>query len=777
MAASIDPSDAIRASARLERLTEHLPGRLRHVEHLPARTATTTDLPRWVAPAVRAAVVTSGIERLWSHQAATAELAHQGRDVVVATGTASGKSLGYLLPVLTAALDGPPSGRSTIRGGTTLYLAPTKALAADQRAAIDALAVPGVRAAAYDGDTPTDERRWIRDHAQVVLTNPDLVHHSLLPGHRQWSAFLRSLSYVVVDECHAYRGVFGTHVSLVLRRLLRVARRYGAEPTVVLASATVADPAGHASALVGRPVVPVVEDGSPRSATTCVLWEPPEGADGARRSLSSEAADIVTALVRDDAQTLAFARSRAGVESVALQVREALQVDRPDLVGAVAAYRGGYLPEERRELERRLRSRDLMAVAATNALELGVDISGLDAVVIAGWPGRRASWWQQAGRAGREKAQDGRPAREALVVSVAADDPLDGWLLDHPDYLFGDPVEAIVMDPGNIHVLAPHVAAAAAELPVTLDDVAWFGPGLREVLDMLTARSILRRRPAGWYWAREDRPGQHVSLRGAGAVVSLVEGRTGRVVGTVDAAAAHSQAHTGAVHVHQGQTYVVTDLDLAASTATVVHGDPGWSTTAQSVSSFDILSEERGLTTGRLRLSYGTVRVRRQVTSFVRRLPGGEILGTHRLDLPEQVLTTRGVWWTMEPGLLEEAGIAPEQVPGAAHAAEHAAIGTLPLLATCDRWDIGGVSTDLHPDTGLPTVLVYDGYPGGAGFAARAHETVEQWWGATLEVVAGCACERGCPRCVQSPKCGNGNDPLDKDAAVRLLRAIGAERR
>lgn len=777
MAASIDPSDAIRASARLERLTEHLPGRLRHVEHLPARTATTTDLPGWVAPAVRAAVVTSGIERLWSHQAATAELAHQGRDVVAATGTASGKSLGYLLPVLTAALDGPPSGRSTIRGGTTLYLAPTKALAADQRAAIDALAVPGVRAAAYDGDTPTDERRWIRDHAQVVLTNPDLVHHSLLPGHRQWSAFLRSLSYVVVDECHAYRGVFGTHVSLVLRRLLRVARRYGAEPTVILASATVADPAGHASALVGRPVVPVVEDGSPRSSTTCVLWEPPEGADGARRSLSSEAADIVTALVRDDAQTLAFARSRAGVESVALQVREALQVDRPDLVDAVAAYRGGYLPEERRELERRLRSRDLMAVAATNALELGVDISGLDAVVIAGWPGRRASWWQQAGRAGREKGQDGRPPREALIVSVAADDPLDGWLLDHPDYLFGDPVEAIVMDPSNVHVLAPHVAAAAAELPVTLDDVAWFGPGLREVLDMLTAGSILRRRPTGWYWAREDRPGQHVSLRGAGAVVSLVEGRTGRVVGTVDAAAAHSQAHTGAVHVHQGQTYVVTDLDLEASTATVVQGDPGWSTTAQSVSSFDILSEERGLTTGRLRLSYGTVRVRRQVTSFVRRLPGGEILGTHRLDLPEQVLTTRGVWWTMEPGLLEEAGIAPERVPGAAHAAEHAAIGTLPLLATCDRWDIGGVSTDLHPDTGLPTVLVYDGYPGGAGFAGRAHETVERWWGATLEVVAGCACERGCPRCVQSPKCGNGNEPLDKDAAVRLLRAIGAERR
>ena len=763
-------------SARLYRLVRRLPGRVRHVEQISSRPAVVADLPGWLSPAVRAAVTGSGLETLWSHQARTAGLAHEGQDVVVATGTASGKSLGYLLPALTAALDGPPSGRTTVRGGTTLYLSPTKALAADQRARIDALAVPGVRAATYDGDTPTDERRWIREHAQIVLTNPDLLHHSLLPGHRQWAPFLRSLSYVVVDECHAYRGVFGAHVALVLRRLLRVAQRYGATPTVVLASATVADPEGHASALVGRPVVAVTDDGSPRAATTCVLWEPPEGADGSRRSLTAETADVVGALVRDDAQTLAFVRSRAGVEAVASQVGEGLELDRPDLVESVAAYRGGYLPEERRELERRLRSRDLMAVAATNALELGVDINGLDAVVIAGWPGRRASWWQQAGRAGREKAVDGQSAREALVVSVAADDPLDGWLLDHPDYLFGDPVEAIVMDPGNVHVLAPHVAAAAAEVPVTLDDEAWFGPGLRSVLDTLTARSILRRRPSGWYWAREDRPGDHVSLRGVGTVVSFVEGRTGRVVGTVDAAAAHSQAHTGAVHVHQGETYVVTDLDLDAATATVVRGDPGWTTTAQSVSSFDILGEESGTTSGRLRLSWGAVRVRRRVTSFVRRLPGGEIIGTHALDLPEQVLTTRGVWWTMTPDLLEDAGVAEDAVPGAAHAAEHAAIGALPLLATCDRWDIGGVSTDLHPDTGLPTILVYDGYPGGAGFSARAHDTVERWWQATLEIVDGCGCRQGCPRCVQSPKCGNGNEPLDKDGAGRLLRAILAER-
>ncbi|MEX1909231.1 DEAD/DEAH box helicase [Janibacter sp. Y6] len=764
---------AAREDGRLRALESRLPGRVRHAEHLPARAAQHAPMPGWVAPAVRGALAGAGVEQLWSHQEQVAQLAHAGHDVVVSTGTASGKSLGYLLPALTAAIEGPPSGRHSIRGGTTLYLAPTKALAADQLARVEAMAVPGVRAATYDGDTPTDERRWIREHAQIVLTNPDLVHHSMLPGHRGWAPFFRSLSYVVVDECHAYRGVFGTHVSLVLRRLLRVAERYGAHPSVVLASATVAEPARHAHALVGREVVAVTHDGSPRAGRTCVLWEPPEQADGSRRSLTAEAADVVAALVGDDVQTLAFARSRAGVESLAAQVSDRLELARPDLAGRVAAYRGGYLPEERRELEQRMRSRDLMAVAATNALELGVDITGLDAVVVAGWPGRRASWWQQAGRAGRD---GGGAGRDALVVSVAADDPLDSWVLQHPEYVFGDPVEAIVMDPGNVHMLAPHVAAAAAEVPVTLEDERWFGPGLAGVLEVLTDRKVLRRRPAGWFWAREDRPGDHLSLRGAGPVVSVVEGRTGRVVGTVDAAAAHTSVHTGAVHVHQGQTYVVTDLDLDGSTATVVRGDPGWSTTAQSRSSFDIVREESSATFGRMRLCRGVVRVRRQVTSFVRRLPSGEIIGTHQLELPEQVLTTRGVWWTMTPDLLTEAGVDEADVPGAAHAAEHAAIATLPLLATCDRWDIGGVSTDVHPDTGLPTVLVYDGYPGGAGFAHRAHDMAPTWWRTTLELVRDCPCERGCPRCVQSPKCGNGNEPLDKDAAVALLGAILAER-
>ncbi|WP_430407113.1 DEAD/DEAH box helicase [Janibacter sp. G349] len=732
--------------------------RVRHVERIPARAADHVDLPDWVAPPLRAALAGAGIDRLWSHQARAAQAARDGRHVVLATGTASGKSLGYLLPSLTAVLEGRAAANG--RGATALYLSPTKALAADQLARIQSWAVPGVRAATYDGDTPTDERRWIRDHADVILTNPDLVHHSLLPGHEHWAHVLRRLRYVVIDECHVYRGVFGSHVALLLRRLRRVARRYGADPIFVLASATVGDPGGLASRLVGDDVLAVTEDGSPRGAMTFALWQPPEDDEGARRSPTTEAADLMAHLVGRDVQTLAFARSRAGVEALASAASRQVSITDE---GRIAAYRGGYLPEERRVIERRLRERDLLGLAATNALELGIDIAGLDAVLMAGWPGRLASVWQQAGRAGRD-------GQDALAVLVAADDPLDTWVVEHPEAIFDAPVETSVLDPGNVHVLVPHVACAAAELPVTRDDEQWFGPGLEGVLEVLVARGLLRKRPGGWFWTRPDRPGEHVSLRGIGEVVSIVEGRSGRVIGTVDESSAHSQVHTGAVHVHQGRPYVVTELDLEQATATVVPGDPGWSTHAQSVSSFDIVAEESGVDHGPVRVSFGRVDVRHQVTGFLRRLPGGEVIGQHPLDLPERTLSTRAVWWTMTPEALAAAGVADVDVPGAAHAAEHAVIGMLPLLATCDRWDIGGVSTDLHPDTGLPTIMVYDGQPGGAGFAARAHEQIGAWLAMTRETIAGCGCAgRGCPACVVSPKCGNGNEPLDARGAVALL--------
>ncbi|MDN5795968.1 MAG: DEAD/DEAH box helicase [Intrasporangium sp.] len=753
--APVDPA------ALLSLLAGDEPARLLHVHQVAARRPRPADWPEWTDPTLLAALLGQGIGRPWSHQVAVAEAAHRGEHVVVSTGTASGKSLAFHLPVLTDLVAGTsaPNGR----GATALYLSPTKALAADQLARLDALALPGARPATYDGDTPTDERRWVRDHATLVLTNPDLVHHSLLPGHDRWASFLRALRYVVVDECHVYRGVFGAHLAAVLRRLRRVAARYRAEPTFVFASATVADPQEHAARLLGMPLTAVTEDGSPRGAMTFALWEPPIvlGADGAPRRVSTltETGSLLAQCAAADVQTVAFARSRAAVEVVARIARERVS---GSLEGRIAAYRGGYLPEERRQLESALRSRELIGLAATNALELGVDVSGLGAVLLAGWPGTLASLWQQAGRAGRA-------GEESLAVLVAEDDPLDTYVVHHPEAIFGRGVEAAVVDPDNPYVLGPHLAAAAAELPITAADEVYFGAGMGAVLDRLVAGGVLKQRPRGWYWARQDRPTDHLSLRGAGEPVRVVESRTGRVVGTVDEAASHAQIHTGAVHLHQGQTWVVTELDLDDHAAFVVRGDPGWTTQARSVSDFEIVDPLEQRDWGPLRCSFGRVRVRTQVTSFLRRLPSGEILGEHPLDLPPRTLDTKGVWWTIPVAVLEDAGIDEVCIPGAAHAAEHACIGMLPLFATADRWDIGGVSTDLHPDTGLPTIMVYDGHPGGAGFAERGYRRAPEWLEATREAIASCECEQGCPSCIQSPKCGNGNEPLDKRLAVVLL--------
>jgi DEAD/DEAH box helicase domain-containing protein len=778
-----------------------------HVHEVPARQEQPSPWPEWVAPTVYCAFSTSGITHLWSHQREAADCAHDGTHVVISTGTASGKSLGFLVPVLSDVVDGAAAASG--RGATALYLSPTKALAADQLARLTALAIPRLRAATYDGDTPPDERRWIRDHCQYVLTNPDLIHHSLLPGHQGWARFLRSLRYVVVDECHVYKGVFGSHLAAVLRRLRRVAARYGASPTFILASATVADPAAQASALIGMPVRAVVLDGSPRESMTFGLWEPGlvpgdrgshrdnrencdadnrhadnrdadrlgnrlgNGVDGRdvdhheaprRRSAVAETADLLADLVADGVQTVAFARSRAGVEAVASSARRSLSEVDPRLAAGVAAYRGGYLPEERRELEARLRSGAICGLAATNALELGIDVSGLDAVLLAGWPGTLASLWQQAGRAGRTGSR-------SLAVLVAGDDPLDTYLVHHPEALFDRPVEAAVLDPGNPYVLAPHLAAAAAELPLTTADSEVFGPTMMGLLEVLVAQGLLRRRPGGWFWTLPERATDRVSLRGTGETVRIVERSTGRVLGTVDGPAAHSSVHTGAVYVHQGEAYVVTHYDVEDSQAVVVSGDPGWSTQARSVSSFDIAQVERSRAWGPVEICFGSVDVRTQVTSFLRRLPGGEVLGEHPLDLPERTLHTKAVWWTMTEEMLEGAGVAAREIPGAAHAAEHAAIAMLPLVATSDRWDIGGVSTALHPDTNRPTILVYDGYPGGAGFAERGFHAATTWLGATRDAILACDCTTGCPSCVQSPKCGNGNEPLDKAGAVALLTA------
>ncbi|MBX6389423.1 MAG: DEAD/DEAH box helicase [Frankia sp.] len=838
--------EVVSASARAGRGAEIL-ARLRadrrrdrcvtHVERVPARAGTAVAWPDWADPVLLGRLRAAGVSAPWSHQVAAADAAFDGRSVVLATGTASGKSLGYLLPVLSRLLADPAA--------RALYLAPTKALAHDQLRAIRALALTAVRAASYDGDTPPAERDWVRAHATFLLTNPDMLHRGILPRHRQFASFLRGLRFVIVDECHGYRGVFGAHVAQVLRRLRRVCARYGAEPVFVLASATVADPGVSASRLTGVEVSVIDEDGSPRGATDFVLYEPPllltgptateraeraeraaegagappgagpagqvgpaagdaggvgrgsngaglgadvvpdagavadEGDDGVggwdgvgengapiRRSATAEAADLLADLVADGVRTLVFVRSRRAAEVVANSARRALGRVAPELATRVAAYRAGYLAEERRALEAGLRSGKLLGVAATSALELGVDISGLDATVIAGYPGTLASLWQQAGRAGRS-------GQGALAVLVARDDPLDTYLVHHPEAVFGRPVEATVFDPDNPYVLGPHLECAAAELPLTESDLALFGPAAQGVLDDLVRRGRLRRRPTGWYWTRRDRP--DVDIRGVGGPpVRIVESATGRLLGTVDAATSHATVHPGAVYLHQGASFLVEELDLDEAVAFVVAATPDWTTTARDRTEIRVVETTRSWPVDDdLAVHFGTVEVTSQVVGYQRRrITTGEILGMVPLDLPPRHLRTRGVWYVVSEQLLAAARIGPADVPGAVHAAEHAAIGLLPLFATCDRWDIGGVSTALHPDTGQTTVFVYDGHPGGAGFAERGFLRIAPWLRATRDAVAACECRTGCPSCVQSPKCGNGNEPLDKLAARRLLDAV-----
>jgi|CZKW01.1.fsa_nt_gi DEAD/DEAH box helicase domain-containing protein len=744
-------------------------GRLTHLEHLPAREGCRTTWPLWVPGEVTDAFGRAGISGPWAHQAAAAQHARAGRSVIIATGTASGKSLGYLLPALTAVLE----------GGTALYIAPTRALAADQLRLIRSLGIRGIRAAVVDGDTPAADRSWARAHASYLLTTPDMLHHALLPGHPRWNGFFRRLRYVIVDECHGYRGVFGSHVAHVLRRLRRVAAHHAAggtgagSPAFVLASATISEPARCAGLLTGLSAEAVTADAAPRGELAFGLWEPPltalRGEAGApvRRTATAEAAGMLADLVLGNVPALAFVRSRRGAEALSLAARRRLaEAGAAELAGRVAAYRSGYLAADRRALEESLRAGEIIGMATTTALELGVNITGLDAVLIVGWPGTRAALWQQAGRAGRQ-------GRSAVAILIARDDPLDTYLVHHPEALLHRPVEATVLDPANPYVLAPHLCAAAAELPLTEADLDLFGPASRPVAAGLSRDGLLRPRADKWYWTRQGRTALS-GLRGTGGpAVRIVEASTGRLVGTMDEPSAHVLAHIGAVYPHQGEMYLVTSLDLAGCVALVEAADPGYSTSARELTGIAISRELRRAAWGGAGVHFGDVLVTRQVVSYVRRsTETGQLLGEEPLDLPERSLRTRSVWWTVAPtqaALLAAAGV---DLAGAAHAAEHASIGLLPLVAACDRWDVGGVSADLHPATGRLTVFVYDGHEGGAGFAERGFAAARQWLEATAQAIACCECAAGCPSCIQSPKCGNGNQPLSKRGAVLLLECL-----
>ena len=750
---------------------------LRHVAELPARHGRQCPWPTWVEPDVLRAFTDRGIGSPWSHQVQAADLAHAGRHVVISTGTASGKSLAYQLPILNA-LATDPRARA-------LYISPTKALGHDQLRAAHTLtaAIPrlgDVAPTAYDGDSPAEVRRFARERSRWIFSNPDMVHLALLRNHARWAVFLSGLRYLVVDECHYYRGVFGSNVAMVLRRLLRLCARYSAHPTatptVIFASATTAAPGATATELIGQTVQEITEDASPQGARTVALWEPAlrsdlTGENGApvRRSAGSEAARVMADLIAEGARTLTFVRSRRGAELTALAARARLENIAPELAETVASYRAGYLPEDRNALERALLDGQLRGLATTNALELGIDIAGLDAVVLAGFPGTVTSFWQQAGRSGRR-------GQGALVVLVARDDPLDTYLVHNPAALLDKPIERVVIDPANPYILGPQLLCAATELP--LDDTEVRTLGAEEVASRLVDDGLLRRRSGKYYPAPGGDPHPAVDIRGpTGGQIVIVESDTGRLLGTAGAGQAAASVHPGAVYLHQGESYVVDALDFDEGMAFVHGEDPGYATFARELTDIAVTGAGERRVFGSVTLGLVPVSVTNRIVGYLRRRLTGEVIDFVELDMPPHTLATTAVMYTVTPEALHRNGIEPIQIPGSLHAAEHAAIGLLPLVASCDRGDIGGLSTAVGPEStqdsdGLPSVFVYDGYPGGAGFAEQGFRQASTWLGATAAAIEACECPSGCPSCVQSPKCGNGNEPLDKAGAVRVLRLV-----
>jgi DEAD/DEAH box helicase domain-containing protein len=721
----------------------------------PAREPHTAPLPDELHPRVREALAAQEIEELYTHQAEAWEAAARGEHVIVTTGTASGKTLAFNLPVLDA-LAREPKQRA-------LYLYPTKALAQDQLRSLGALRLPRLRAAIYDGDTAA-ERRWqIRKWANVVLSNPDMLHVGVLPHHDRWGDVLTNLRYVIVDEAHVYRGVFGSHVANVLRRLRRLTRVYGAEPQFLLASATIANPGELAHDLIGSEATVIGDDGAPRAERTVALWNPPLTDEelGLRASPLGEASRLMADLVSRGLRTLCFAKSRRAAELIHRFTAQRLGDD-----SALSPYRAGYTPAQRREIERRLLEGELLGVSATNALELGIDVGLLDCVLSVGFPGTVASLRQQWGRAGRRG--------HGLAVLVASEDALDQYFMREPETLLERRVEAAILDHANPRVLDGHVLAAAFEAP--LDDAD------RELLgDAALARAAalpeLRKTKAGYVWAGRDYPAARVPLRSTGPeAFTIVDGSSGTILGIVEQERAYSTVHEGAVYLHLGDSFRVQELDLESRTAVVEQFTGDYYTQAKKETTTAIVEAQQAGRRLGVELSFGRVVVTEQVVAYQKKsIQTQESFELVALTLPQTEFETEAIWFVPEPWMLEGLEEMPRLL-GSLHAAEHSLIALLPLWAMCDRWDIGGLSTNLHFQTAAPTIFVYDGHAGGVGITERGFEAFEGWTGDTAKLLVGCPCEHGCPSCVQSPKCGNLNEPLDKAGALSLLqRMLGQE--
>jgi len=726
------------------------------VASLPPREATLVRMPD-LEPELSGALRKMGASRLYSHQLEAYERVRAGENVVVATATASGKSLCYKIPAFQNAL-----GRASRRA---VFLYPTKALAQDQLGKIKAFGLRGIHPATYDGDTPHALRADIRRRANVLLTNPDMLNIGILPNHEAWADFLRNLEIVAVDEAHVLRGVFGSHVAAVLRRLRRAARLHGGDPRFVLTSATIANPQELAESLTGLPFTLVDNDGASTGERRVVFRNPPllDKEKGERRSLLTEGAMVFANLVSQGVRTIAFARTRKAAELIYRYAADRLGVD-----GArrISPYRAGYTPRERREIEGRLFRGDLLGVVSTNALELGVDVGALDAVVCCGYPGSVASIWQQWGRAGRGKDP-------ALAVYIPGRDSLDQFLFENPPRVLGRRVEAARVTMENPYILGPHLLAAAHEAPLDADDEEYFGPAYRDVAKAMMEARALASSGGRLVYVGGDNPARNISLRSASSETVLIADNEGELIGTAEATRAPSELHPGATYLHRGTAYEVESLDLRAHRAVARRVPNRYYTRPRVETDVEVLEEieQRDLANG-ASLHWGTVRTTDSVTYFKKvRVADDKEVGVYPLDLPDVTLETQAFWITLPP-LPREARPSFESFGGALHAGEHGLIGLLPLFAMCDRADIGGLSTPVHRQSRLPTVFVYDGYPGGVGISRRGYDAFESLARDTLGVITRCPCDKGCPACIQSPKCGNWNEPLSKDGAVSLLRYL-----
>jgi len=812
MERTIEPWSALVDEARED-------GRIVREAYVGPGTASLVEIPTELHPDVLAGLSRVGIKQLYSHQAEALASAWE-RTTIVTTGTASGKSLCFNLPTLQT-LCAEPLARA-------LYLYPTKALAQDQARALGAFGLAKqVRPAIYDGDTPKDVRGDVRKQANVVLTNPDMLHVGILPHHGAWERLFSHLRIVVVDEAHSYRGVFGSHVANVLRRLLRIAAAYGSDVRVLLASATIANPIELAERLTGLDDIGLIErDGSPTPRRQIAMWNPPlvDETIGARRSALAEAAEALARLVRDGARCICFMKSRKGVELLAKMVTEDLQRTDPELAERVAPYRAGYTPQQRRALEARLMSGELRAVITTDALELGIDIGELDAAMVVTFPGTVAALRQMWGRAGRRG--------KGFAVYVAGEDALDQFFCRHPDEFLERPVEAAILDHESAQIHQAHLLCAAYEGPLEATDAEFFGPRWEAHAEALVSAGLLRKRTvqrprrdsvrgvgadegannaakaegsarqAGLdaYVLRrpDDYPAAKVSLRSSSPdSFAIVDVSSGELLGQTEAARAHSTVHDGAIYLHQGRSYEVRELDLENRRALVAPFNGDWYTQPKRETDTNIerlldRREALGVT-----LSFGEVSVTETVLGYQRkRLSDHAQMDLVMLDLPQTSFSTQALWFELDGATLTGlAGTTPSDedraarrgdprtpaadgmIPmdallGSLHAAEHAQIAVLPLIAMCDRWDIGGLSTNVHPQTGGPTIFIYDGHPGGIGITRLAHQRFEELCRDAHLLIAECPCESGCPSCVQSPKCGNLNEPLSKAGARLLLHGL-----